>query len=145
METITYGPSESRVQRVTRAAADLPQSTSGAIFTVTSGKRILVLNLYGIVTTNIQAQANATRLLIPGMYLCTSGDINGNAAATMYTLTGTLTDALVITALGAAKAQVAPFIVSNNILLECAASSTGQTSWIMDYILIDADAVVAAA
>jgi len=146
-QTVTYNPT-TRVFKATKAAANLPQTTQSALFTITGG-RIRVLGIYGEVVTDIQAQANATKLISnptvgADVDICATNDINGDAAGTIYNVTGTLSDAMVATTSGAVKDQASPVIVAaGTIDLSCAASNTGTTKWVMDYIQIDNGVTVA--
>jgi hypothetical protein len=132
---------------VERAAANLPQTAAGALFTIAGG-RVIITSLVGEVTTVIQTQANAAKLTFNGTVdndICGTLDITGDAVGTLYGITGTFSDALV----GAGGAAVVPgrAIVAKpgTIDLNCAASNTGQVKWTLTYVPLDAGATVTAA
>jgi len=134
---------------VSRNAANLPQTTQTAYFTVTG--RVLVTQIVGEVTTVIQAQANAIDLwsnptVGADVALCATNDINADAEGTVYTITGTLAEAMVATTSGAVKAQASAILVTaGTIDLEAAASNTGQTKWTLHYIPLDSGSSVVVA
>jgi hypothetical protein len=80
--------------KVSRATAALPQTTAGALFTISGGK-VLVTGLIGEVTTVIQTQADNTKLTFDPtdagatQDLCAVLDITADAVGTMYSITGT--------------------------------------------------------
>ena len=127
-----------KVLEVERAAASLPQTTATAYFTVTG--KVLITQIVGEVTTVIQTQANNTKLISnptvgADVDLCAVNDITADAAGTVYTITGTLADAMVATTSGAAAGQLgAVLVTAGTIDLSCAASSTGATSWVIQYV-----------
>lgn len=129
------------VRTVERAAESLPQTTATAYFTVTG--RVLLTLVEGEVTTIIQTQANATKLIAnptvgADVDLCATDDITADAVGTLYSITGTLADAMVATTSGAATAQGSGVIVAaGTIDLSCAASNTGATKWTLHYVPID--------
>lgn len=139
--------------RVTRATAALPQSTAGALFTVTGGK-VLVTSLIGEVTTVIQTQADNTKLTFDPVDagatqdLCAVLDITADAVGTMYSLTGTPATAMQdgLNFLSSNKVLAQPLVLKpGSILLDCAASNTGSVKWELTYIPLDNGASVAAA
>jgi hypothetical protein len=134
--------------RVERAKANLPQSTSAAIFTVSGGK-VLVCDIIGEVdTTVIEAGANNMKLTSTptvgaAVDLCAVLDIAADAVGTMYHITGTLAGALVATTSGAFESQATPIAVApGTIDLNCDASKTGKIKWTLFYIPIDSGATV---
>ena len=136
---------------VERATAALPQTAVGNLFTVTGG-RIIVRGLVGQVTTAIQAQANATKLVYDptatgaNQDLCATLDINGHAVGIMYGITGIVTDAMKSNLLFM-KNDIDQGVMLNAgaIALSCAASNTGSVAWSLFYIPIDTGVTVAAA
>lgn len=130
-----------KVYRVERATAALPQTAQSALFTVTG--RVLVTQIVGEVTTVIQTQANATKIVAnptvgADVDLCATDDITADAVGTLYNITGTLADAMVATTSGAFVAQAAPVAVAaGTIDLSCAASNTGSVKWTIHYIPLD--------
>jgi hypothetical protein len=135
---------------VTRATANLPQTATGAIFTVAGG-RVAVTAIVGIVTTNVQAQANAVKIVATPTTgtvndLSTTVDINGLAAGGMLSPTGLAGDALVKSTGGGVSGQRNPIIVAPGAIgLSAAASNTGQVRWVLTYVPLEAGATVVAA
>lgn len=135
---------------VERATATLPQTTNAAIFNILGG-RVLMLALLGEVTTVIQAQANATKLIATptvgsAVDICATADINGLEAGGKLMPVNTFA-----TALGKTNAGAAAFVYSGTVLavgtlnLSCAASNTGSIKWTMYYLPFDVGASVTAA
>ena len=120
-----------------RVAATLPATTATPYFTVTG--KILLLDIVGEVTTNIQAQANNTKLIAnptigADVDLCSVLSITGDAKGTIYHITGTLATAMQATTSGAGVAQASSLIVAaGTIDLSCAATNTGATKWLVKY------------
>ena len=135
---------------VNRDPSNLPASTQSALFNVVGGK-IIMLGIYGEVTTVIETKANATKLVAnpttgADVNLCATQDITAAAVGTMLNITGTLSEAMVETASGAVKDQVSSVIVApGTIDLNCAATSTGQVEWTIIYVPIDSGAYVTVA
>lgn len=137
-------------QKVSKATATLPQTTDGALFTITGG-RILLLLIVGEVTVVIQTQANSTKLKLnpsatgADQDLCAGLDITADAVGELYTISGTVGDALrsdLLIGLGMAE----PLILSEgSIELDCAASNTGSVAWDLYYIPLDDGATVVSA
>ncbi len=136
---------------VERAAANLPQTTSSPIFTI-SGARIFVVALIGQVSTAVQALANLTKLTaVPtsgtAVDICAASDINGLQVG------GKLVPAMTAfaTVLSVTQAGPAPYTYGGAIVdvgtinLNCAASATGQVRWTLFYVPVDPGATVAAA
>lgn len=136
--------------RVQRSESNLPQSTSSTIFTVSGGACIICYLLGEVVTTDIQAGTNNMKLILNAttgadVDLCGIVDIDADAIGTMYSITGTLSDAMIATPSGAAKAQpdfvtVAP----GTIDLSCSASKTGKIRWTIYYTPVIAGAKIVA-
>ena len=126
---------------VVRDTATLPQTTQAALFTVSG--RVLVTNIIGEVTTVIQTQANNTKLIAnpsvgADVDICANLDISADSVGTIYTITGTLTDAMVATTSGAVQGQLATILVAGGTIdLNCAASNTGSVKWTIHYIPVD--------
>ena len=120
-----------------RVAATLPATTATAYFTVTG--KIKLLDIVGEVTTVVQTQANNTKLIAnptvgADVDLCAVLDTSADAVGTIYTITGTLANALVATTSGAGVAQAAPTVVAaGTIDLSCAATNSGATKWLVRY------------
>lgn len=136
--------------KVDRATANIPQTATGTLFTV-SGGRILVTSILGEVTTAIQAQANAVKLRATPTTgsvndLSATVDINGAAVGSLLGATGLAADALVLSTGGGVSNLRNPIIVAiGNIGLNTAASSTGQIKWSITYVPYDNGATVVAA
>ena len=143
-----YSQTSTKPRRVTRVASNLPQTTAGALYTVSGGK--CIVEIIGEVTTVIEAGANNMKLTAnatvgASVDLCTILDIDTDAVGTFYHLTGTLTDALVETTSGAGESQSTGLIVApGTIDLDCDASKTGQIKWVLFYIPIDQGAKIVA-
>lgn len=137
-------------KRVARAGAALPQTTASAIFTI-SGGLVLVTQIVGEVTTVIQNQANNTKLIANPTTgtdgdLCAVLDIANDEAGTLYSISGTASDALIGVSAGGVIGQTTPVIVNpGTIDLSCAASNTGAIAWTLFYVPIDLGAAVVAA
>jgi len=137
--------------RVDRATAALPQTTAEDIFTIASG-RVLVVGLVGEVTTVIQTQANNTKLVSnptatgASQDLCAVLDITADPVGELYTISGTVADAMRSDLLIGIPYLANPLILSEGAIeLNCAASSTGSVAWSIIYVPWDADATVTAA
>lgn len=137
------------IKRVARASATLPATAQTAYFTVTG--RVLVTNIVGEVTTEVQAQACDMDLwsnpsVGADVALCAVVDINADAVGTLYTLTGTLADAMIATTSGAVKSQANPILVTaGTIDLKTSATNTGATKWIITYVPLDPGSAIVAA
>ena len=136
--------------RVDRATSVLAQTADLSIFTVATGRVLLTLIL-GEVTVAIQNQANATLLKLnptatgADQDMCASLDIDNDAIGEIYTISGTVGDAMrsdLLIGIG----MTFPMILSEGIIeLECAASNTGSVQWTVFYLPIDQGAVITAA
>lgn len=132
-----------------RAAANLPQTTQTAYFTVSGGK--CAVKLYGEVTTVIETKDNNIKLVAnptvgADVDLCAVNNITADAVGTMYSLTGTLADAMIATTSGAFEDQDGWYVVAaGTIDLYCSASNTGQTKWSCLWKPIDTGALITSA
>lgn len=143
---ITYG------RQVIRPTSGLPATGDLSLFTVTGG-RVILTSLVGVVTTIIQAQANAIKLKsVPttGTAVDISGtrDVNAFEVGALISLDGTaLSTALSGTNAGAALAMTRAGLVIpiGAIKVNTAATNTGAVQWTMTYIPYDTGASVAAA
>lgn len=139
-------------ERVDKAALAITGISTKPLFTVTGG-RVIVTSLVGEVTTAIQAQANAAKIIFnpdatgADTDLCLTLDINGHAVGRLYGVTGDYGAALVsgvLTLPGTAFGD--PFILSEgSVGLNTAASSTGAIAWTLTYVPLDDGAAVVAA
>lgn len=139
--------------RVDRATASLPQGTDGALFTI-SGGRVLMTAIVGEVTIAIQNQANATKLKLnpdatgADQDLCGTLDIDNDAVGELYTIDGTVGNALrsdLLIGLNSLYGAGGLILSEGDIELDCAASNTGSVAWSMWYLPLDRGATVAAA
>jgi len=136
--------------RVSRATAALPAGATGSLFTV-SGGRVLVTSIVGIVTTSIQAQANAIKLVATPTTgsvndLSATVESNGLAAGGMLSPTGLAGDALVKSTGGGVSGLRNPIVVSPGAIgLNTAATNTGSIRWILTYVPLEDGAAVVAA
>jgi hypothetical protein len=133
---------------VTKASASLPQSTASAIFNVTGGK-VLITSIVGEVTTQIQNQANDTKLVAnpstgTSVDMCAVLDIADDEVGALYSITGTVGDALAGGSAGTVADMTTALVVNTgSIDLNCAASNTGEIKWVLTYIPLDSGAAVA--
>jgi len=134
--------------RVDRAAETLPQGADGSLFTI-SGGRVLMLLILGEVTVAIANTANASLIKLnptlgADQDLCAALDIDNDALGTIYTISGTVGDALrddVRIGLGMGFQGM---ILSEGIVeLECAGSIAGEIQWSMWWLPLDSGANVA--
>lgn len=132
---------------VVRNAANLPQTTTGNLFSITGG-RILMTTIVGEVTTAIQATPNATKLQTVNVGgtglvdLCATVDIAGISVGTLFGITGTFANA---GAFGSSVPHSNEVVVGNGFVrLSTAGSATGQMKWLVTYIPLDDGAVVTA-
>jgi hypothetical protein len=136
--------------KVDRSTATLPQTATGALFTVTGG-RILLTSIVGEVTTAIQAQATLAKLRATpttGTVNDLSGtvDLASAAIGSLLGATGLAADALVLSTGGGVSNLRNPVVVAIGAIgLNTAASSTGSIKWSMTYVALDDGASVAAA
>lgn len=136
----------SGVATTLRATAALPASEASPIFTVTG--KVKILDIIGEVTTVIQTQADNAKLVAnptvgADVDLCAVNNITADAVGTIYSITGTLADAMVATTSGAVPAQVAPVLVAaGSIDLNCSATNTGSVKWLVRYQPVDPGAAV---
>ena len=137
--------------KVDRATAALPASTTGALFNVTGG-RVLVTSVVGRVTTSIQAQANAIKLVATpsgsGAVNDLSGTVESNALAAggLLGITGLAGDAMVKSTGGGVSNLRNPVIVAAGAIgLNTAATNTGSIEWSLTYVPLDDGATVTAA
>lgn len=138
---------------VPRATADLPKTTTSPLFTI-SGGRILLMGIFGEVTTVIQTQSNNTKLVFDptdtgaNQDLCANLDITADAVGTIYSITGTPATAMQdsLNYVPSSKMMAQPILLKPGaIALTCAASNSGSVKWDMFYIPVDDGAAVVAA
>ena len=136
--------------KVDKATAALPQTTDGALFTITGG-RILLTGIIGEVTTVIETQANNTKIKFnpdatgADQDLCGVLDISADAVGTLYTITGIVANAMRDDLL-IGQAMTNYLILSEgDIELDCAASNTGNVGWTALWMPLDDTANLVAA
>ena len=135
---------------VNRTTSNTPQSTQTPYFTVAGGE-VLILGIYGEVTTILEAGANSIKLVAnpttgADVDMCVALDTDTDAAGTMYNITGTPADAMVATTSGAMTSQASGIVVAaGTIDLDATASKTGLTKWMLHYVPIDSGATITAA
>ena len=139
--------------RVDRATATLPQTTDGALFTITGG-RVLLTAIIGEVTTVIETQANNTKLKLnpsatgADQDLCAVLDISADPVGELYTISGTVGDAMrsdLLIGLNSLLGAGGMILSEGDIELDCAASNTGSVAWSLWYLALDVGASIAAA
>ena len=132
---------------VTRAASNLPATTSGNLFSVSG--RIILTGIVGQVTTAIQAQANAIKLeafltaAAAATDLCATAESNGQGVGKLFGITGAPATAATF---GYGVPQTNELFINGPgfIRLNTAATNTGQMSWTLTYVPLDDGAAVAA-
>lgn len=135
--------------KVSRATADLPQTATGNLFTITGG-RVLIMQIMGEVTTIIQNQACNTKIshdpdVGAAADLCAVLDIANKAVGTNFGITGTVANAMVGASHAYLVAQAAPMILPAGVItLTTAASNTGKVKWDVLYVPIDEGAAIEA-
>ena len=138
---------------VSRATAALPATTSQNLFTVSTG-RILLVGLIGEVTTIIQAQSTTVKVTSTpsaGSAIdmsSTGADINALEVGGRITLANppAAASALTKTLAGYTNLQNVQVIVPpGTISYTTGATSTGSIKWDLFYVPYDAGATVAAA
>lgn len=134
---------------VSKGATTLPATTTANLFTITGG-RILMTGIVGEVTTVVQTQAcNLSISSDPtvagtSVALCGVLNISADTVGTLYSITGTVSDAMVDGL--AVRGMTMPLIIqAGAIVWTTSATNTGAVSWKMWYQPLDSGVVVAAA
>jgi len=134
---------------VSRATAVLPASTQTPYFTVSG--RVLITQIVGEVTVVFDGTANDIKLIAnptvgADVDLCTALTVTSDAKGSIYNITGTLTDALVVATSGAVTSQAnAVLVTAGTIDLHTTATdTTGSTKWTVHYIPLDTNSTVVA-
>lgn len=132
--------------RVDRAAATIPQSAAGSLFTV-SGGRVLLTSIVGEVTTAIQAQATTMKLQhtqgATTTDLSATVDMTGQPVGALYGITGKAGDAAVA---GSGVPQTNEIILQVGTLkATTVVNSTGAMKWTVNFIPLDDGATIVAA
>ena len=135
--------------RVQFATATLPQGGASTLFTITGGQ-ILVRSLIGEVTTVIETQANNTKIVLNptatgvDQDLCAVLNITADAVGELYTISGTVGDAMRSDLLIGNPILTSSLVLSEGVIeLDCAASNTGSVKWDLIYVPLDTAATVA--
>ena len=135
-----------------RATKALPQAVAEELFEVRGGS-IVVERIIGEITTLVGAVNNATKLEAHDAAnttdLCGTVELNAAAAGSLLNITGTLANAMVITALTtrAIIDQAAKIVVrTGSIDLNCAAADTGdgRIRWTLHWRPLQAGVTVVA-
>ena len=136
-------------KKVERATATLPQTGQAALFTV-SGGRVLVTSIIGEVTTVIETQANATKVVFnptsgADTDLCTALDITADAVGTLYSVHDPASALAAMIGAGLIIEPGGMVLQDGTIDLHCAASNTGSVKWTVHYVPLDDGARIVAA
>lgn len=137
-----------KVEFVKYESSTLPQTGTEDMASV-SGV-VQITNIIGIVTDGVQAQANNLKLGFDAgggsNDIAAALDINGDAQFTMYSITGTPTDAIIEVTDGIHNAMPDPLVFFNGkITWSCSASNTGEIEWYITYIPLSPGATITAA
>lgn len=137
--------------KVDRTTGTLAATGTGALFNVAGG-RVVITSIVGEVTTSIQAQANAIKLVATPSGNGSVNDLsatiesNGLAAGGLLTITGLAGDAMVKSTGGGISNLRNPVIVAVGAIgLNTAATNTGSIKWSLTYVPLDDGATVTAA
>jgi hypothetical protein len=133
------------------ASKSVASITTANLFTV-SGGCVKILNVVGYITTAIQDAANNAKLVMTptggtATDICSVLNVQNSGQYGLLTITGTFANAMVLTATAGVKAgtQASAFITSPGILsLNCDATTTGAIDWYIEYMPMDADAIIIA-
>jgi hypothetical protein len=141
-------------EKVTRAAALLPATTTGNIFTVTGG-RVLITSFLGVAVTASPATTNTLKVSVApasgtGADLCTAVSVASQQAGSQILLPDPVAAAsnlVVTTAGGNAPTSAHGFVVPAGTitLTTTGTAATGTWQWDLTYVPIDDGAAVAAA
>lgn len=136
--------------RADKAAAALPQTATGTLFTV-SGGRVALLGLVGEVVSALGATAtNAKILHTPtvgtAVDLCAVLAIASKEAGTLFGISGVFGDAMVGANAGAGILPTRPVVLPPGALgLNTNANNTGTVKWTAYYLPLDDGATLVAA
>lgn len=137
----TYG------RTATRAASNLPATTTANLFLI-SGAPILLVGIWGRVTSGIQATANTLSLSTLSTVgavatnLTAGVDVTGAVTGTYYGITGVRTDAAL---LGSNVPTNNELIVAPGVIRwTTTATATGQMTWNLLWIPLEDGATVTA-
>jgi len=136
-------------ERVSRATAVLPATTTGNLFTIAGG-RVMIMQIMGEVTTIIQAQACNVKLSHDptegaAADICANADVNGLIKGTNIGITGAVAGAMVIASHAYLVAQAGRLILPAGVITcTTSATNTGSVKWDIIYIPIDDGATIVA-
>jgi hypothetical protein len=136
--------------KVSRAAATLPSSTLGNIFTVTGG-RVLLVSLTGTVVTTLSGTNATTVGVTPTAAGATSAPAALSAAGTIPVTVGCSVSSkldgavMVVTPAGALIAPTPYLALPGVVTITTASTVTGTMSWDLIYVPYDTGASVVAA
>lgn len=143
-------PSDNR--NVERATSLLPATTVLNLFTIVGGP-IELISIFGLVTTVLAATANLAKLTavatgLAAVDLCAnSADLVSAALGTVLSITGTVANAMVISANQNRIAQAGRLVIHPGVIrVETSGTmATGQVKWFMRYAPLAASAYAVAA
>ena len=143
---VTGGQGANLWLHASRGPSNLPQSAAAAIFNVDGG-RVLVMRMFGTVTTVIASSATKNLKVTLNPDSGTSGDVAANLdiesdeVGTTYVVEGDGTALVGVNAGSGWSAVANPFVVNaGTIDIETSASHTGAIKWDVFYIPVDAGA-----
>jgi hypothetical protein len=134
---------------VTRAAAVLPSSTLGSIFTI-SGGRVLIRHLGGIVTATLSG-TNSTTVGLTPTFNATSAPAALSSAGIIPVATGSMVvskldgGAMIVVVNGSIIAPTAWAAPAGAVTITTGSTVTGTVSWEIVYVPLDNGASVVAA
>lgn len=141
-------------EKVTRAAALLPATGTGNIFTVTGG-RVLITSFFGVAVTASPATTNTLKVSVAptsgtGADLCAAVSVASKEAGSQILLPDPVasgSNLVVATAGGNAAASGHAFVVpvGSITLTTSGTAATGTWQWDLTYVALDDGAAVAAA
>lgn len=135
--------------RVDKPAAAVPQNALDALFVVSYGK-ILLTSIMGQVTGVLGGGATNARLVhTPATgqtNLCGDLVVTTDPVDTMYSITGTVANAMLEDAGGGVDAATMPILLilqpGTISLITDQAGATGSIKWVLHYVALDKYAVV---
>jgi hypothetical protein len=133
---------------VHKAPVVLPQTAQTPYFRVTG--RVLVTHIIGEVTTELDATGTNLDLwsspsVGADVALCAVVAVASDTVGTLYTVTGTLANAMIATVSGAVSQQAAAILIADGTIdLKTSANNVGATKWTVRYKPIDAGATIVA-
>ncbi len=136
--------------RVDRANTTLlPQTTNETLFTIAGG-RVLMAAIIGECVTSPSGADNAKLTCYPTVAtagdtdICAALDINTCDTGDILSITGTITDAMLVAHKGAAQIGHPIILPIGTLNLDCDANRTGGFKWSLFYVPLDDGAYVEA-